>query len=59
MAKDPAERAKFVASSVDFLLKYNFDGLDFDWEYPSDRGGDPEDKVSGSIDQITSLVSFD
>lgn len=46
MAKDPVERGKFVASVVDFLNTYNFDGLDFDWEYPSDRGGDPVDKVS-------------
>jgi len=46
MASNPSERAKFVASVVNFLLEYNFDGLDFDWEYPSDRGGNPEDKVN-------------
>ena len=45
MVSDPSQRAKFTASVVDFLLKYNFDGLDFDWEYPANRGGVPSDKV--------------
>ena len=45
MAADPAKRAVFIQSSVDLLLKYNFDGLDIDWEYPANRGGSPADKV--------------
>ena len=39
MAKD-ANRARFVKSVLDFLQKYDFDGLDLDWEYPANRGGD-------------------
>jgi chitinase len=31
MASSAATRAVFVQSVVDFLTKYGFDGLDFDW----------------------------
>ncbi|XP_037083613.1 acidic mammalian chitinase-like [Pollicipes pollicipes] len=44
MAGSPSLRQKFVQSCVEFLHKYNFDGLDMDWEYPAERGGNPIDK---------------
>jgi chitinase len=28
-------RKTLTASGIDFMLKYNLDGLDFDWEYPA------------------------
>lgn len=37
-------RRSFVNNAVKFVQKYNFDGLDFDWEYPNQRGGKQTDK---------------
>lgn len=41
-------RKRLTDSGIDFLLKYNLDGLDFDWEYPGYPGDNnpfrPEDK---------------
>lgn len=46
MASSPSDRAAFIRSVLDFLDKYNFDGLDLDWEYPAARGGKQEDKAN-------------
>lgn len=44
MAASAANRKVFINSIVPFLQSQNFDGLDFDWEYPTERGGTPADK---------------
>jgi len=47
----PQSRQKFADSVVNFLKTYNFDGIDFDWEYPADseRCGRPEDKQNYAL----------
>ncbi|GAB6024069.1 hypothetical protein CHUAL_008782 [Chamberlinius hualienensis] len=46
MAASASSRATFVQSAVSFCLKYDFNGMDIDWEYPTDRGGVSADKVN-------------
>ena len=35
LANNPSARKRFVEHAAGFVEKYNFDGLDLDWEYPS------------------------
>ncbi|KAK3848803.1 hypothetical protein Pcinc_044422 [Petrolisthes cinctipes] len=46
MAADASKRQAFITSTVEMIKEHNFDGLDLDWEYPTQRGGAPEDKVN-------------
>ncbi|XP_076226130.1 chitinase-3-like protein 1 [Nomia melanderi] len=41
---NPGTRFRFVQNAVNFLRQYNFNGLDIDWEYPNQRGGQPADR---------------
>lgn len=41
MVADPVARGKFVKQVTSFIKRYNFDGLDLDWEYPTQRDGNP------------------
>lgn len=51
---DETLRKVFVQDAVNFVQKYKFDGLDFDWEYPNQRGGQPTDKQA-YVDTIRDL----
>lgn len=44
MAADENRRKQFAENALKFVTYYGFDGLDLDWEYPTSRGGIPDDK---------------
>ncbi|KAF9315498.1 Endochitinase 1 [Podila horticola] len=52
MVSTPANRKKFIRSAMAFVREHNFDGIDFDWEYPSD------DRRGGHVDDPQNFVTF-
>ncbi|KAK0161121.1 hypothetical protein PV327_009633 [Microctonus hyperodae] len=59
MASNENFRETFAANAADFVRKHGFNGMDFDWEYPGQRGGAPED-VQNYIELLKVLrIYFD
>ncbi|XP_022910902.1 acidic mammalian chitinase-like [Onthophagus taurus] len=46
MVSDSSYRKAFIESVLRLLAVYGFDGIDIDWEYPTERGGILDDKTN-------------
>lgn len=59
MANTDDSRKQFAKNAVAFVEKYNFNGLDIDWEYPGQRGGNKCD-VKNYIELLKVMrIEFD
>lgn len=57
VALTPESRAKFVESCVAFMRRYDFDGLDIDWEYPVAQGAPGNSRRPADKANLTLLLS--
>ncbi|MGR3810424.1 glycosyl hydrolase family 18 protein [Jiulongibacter sp. NS-SX5] len=55
MAETAKGRSTFIKSTMDFVKKYNLDGVDLDWEYPDPNHRSAEDYVALCKDLHTQL----
>ncbi|CAG2218681.1 E3.2.1.14 [Mytilus edulis] len=55
MVATDANRREFVKTSIAFLRKHDFDGLDIDWEYPTRRSGSTAADRNNYIELLKTL----
>ncbi|CEP78394.1 chitinase [Defluviitoga tunisiensis] len=58
MAATKATREIFVDSVVEYLKKYNLDGIDIDWEYPVDGGGGTIEARKEDKENFTEVIKL-
>ncbi|XP_062554781.1 probable chitinase 2 [Armigeres subalbatus] len=44
LAANSQRRQTFAENALEFIKRHGFDGLDINWEYPTQRGGKPYDR---------------
>ncbi|XP_069488689.1 acidic mammalian chitinase-like [Ambystoma mexicanum] len=59
MVVSAGNRKIFIDSVIEHLRKYDFDGIDLDFEYPGSRGSPPEDKHRFTILCQEILAAFE
>lgn len=52
VALTAASREKFARSCVEFMMRYSFDGVDLDWEYPTGSG------AAGNVERPADKENF-
>jgi chitinase len=57
VALTPESRARFVESCVAFMRRYDFDGLDIDWEYPVAEGAPGNSRRPADKANLTLLLT--
>lgn len=58
MAHSATDRQNFAKQTTQFLRKWNFDGFDLDWEYPTQRDGSRPTDRERFIDLIDVRIIF-
>ncbi|OBZ85782.1 Chitinase A1 [Choanephora cucurbitarum] len=56
MVSRPESRKNFIQWNLDFIQKYNTDGVDIDWEYPARQGAGCNEFADNDTDNLLLLL---